>query len=802
MKQSVKRPRWRKVLSDLWENRMRTLLVVASITVGVFAIGMLTASYFIIAEDMEATYSAANPANIEIVMNPFQADFLDTVERIPGVRQAEGRHRLTLRISQDNGETWRGLDVIAMEDFDEAEIFLRETIEGEPAPQKREIVIETRLRNDVDVAVGDTLIVQLADGTQKAMPVVGFVQDQGIESRPGSPAVAYVTLDTLASLGQQPSFNRLLVTVEGDSNDEEWITAVSTLVEDKVERQGSPVYRTTINKTNEHPEETTVLAVLTLLGAMGALMLLLGSSLIANTLTALLNQHMRQIGVMKLVGAVSNQIRGMYLLLILAFSLLALAVSIPVSGIAGYRFAIFIADQLNVTIQGYRFIPSSIIVQLLIAVIVPLVAGFLPVRSGSRMSVQDAISDGDGAEAGGEESWLDRLGETAEWISRPLLIAIRNTFRQKKRLALTLFTLTMAGAIFIAVFNLRTSLNEFIGSISNLFIADLTVDVDRPYRQAKIEQALTGIDGIERIEGWLQTVGEIEHLDGSDEEVVSITAAPAGSDLLLPPMLEGRMLQAGDQRAIVIADTIWEAFPGVGPGDTLPLAIDGKQPKEWTIVGIFAFPGRGADIVVAYAPYESIAPEINRLHQATAFKLVTTNHSFEAQDAVGQVVDRRLQDLGFKVNKVEPGKTTTQGISDGINILVSFFLAMAGLTAVVGSIGLAGTMSMNVLERTREIGIMRAIGAVDSEVTKSVIVEGLMIGTISWLFGIVLSFPISYALLYLVSISITNSLLPLHFSPTGFWLWLIVVLILAALASIIPARNAARLTIREVLAYE
>jgi putative ABC transport system permease protein len=111
-------------------------------------------------------------------------------------------------------------------------------------------------------------------------------------------------------------------------------------------------------------------------------------------------------------------------------------------------------------------------------------------------------------------------------------------------------------------------------------------------------------------------------------------------------------------------------------------------------------------------------------------------------------------------------------------------------------------MGMNVLERTREIGVMRSIGAVDREIMRSVIVEGLVIGSISWLLGALLSFPITYLLSSIISSAIFQSQIAVHFTFTGFLIWLLVVLALSAVASILPARNAARLTIREVLAYE
>jgi len=116
--------------------------------------------------------------------------------------------------------------------------------------------------------------------------------------------------------------------------------------------------------------------------------------------------------------------------------------------------------------------------------------------------------------------------------------------------------------------------------------------------------------------------------------------------------------------------------------------------------------------------------------------------------------------------------------------------------------GLAGTMGMNVLERTREIGIMRSIGAVDSEIMRTVIVEGMVIGGLSWLLGAILSFPFTYMLANIVSVAIFNSPIAVHFTWLGFAAWLAVVLVLSALASVLPARSAASLTIREVLAYE
>jgi putative ABC transport system permease protein len=121
---------------------------------------------------------------------------------------------------------------------------------------------------------------------------------------------------------------------------------------------------------------------------------------------------------------------------------------------------------------------------------------------------------------------------------------------------------------------------------------------------------------------------------------------------------------------------------------------------------------------------------------------------------------------------------------------------------VVGGLGLMGTMSMNVMERTREIGVLRACGATDWAVLQVIMVEGMMFGMISWVLGAALSVPMSLLLGRVVGIPILSVPLKFVFSMEGFITWLVLVILLSAISSFIPARNASRLTIREVLAYE
>lgn len=809
------KPRWRKVLHDLIDNKGRTLLVVFSIAVGVFSIGVIAGSYQIISNDMRVSYSANNPANIELRMTNFDDDVLDSIRGMRNVEQAEARRVFNMRVRVPGTEKWTIIDMVAFEDFEENAINLLTPVEGASIPEKREVVLELDVLEDLDINVGGQLEFQLADGSSKLLPVVGIVQDTaaGAGDFLASP-FAYVSMDTLATFGQPDLYNRAYVIVSGDGDDIVRVREVGAQLKDKLEKNDNIVLRSRFSESHKHPLADTINAILSILLALGILIVFLSSSLIANTLNALLNQHLRHIGVIKLVGGQRGQVFRMYLTLIMAFGVLALLLAVPLGGQGAYALALYMASMLGFDLLGYRIVPMALIIQILVGILVPLIAGLAPVLNGSRITVLRALS-GDLSEdeehASGEDgkrlSWFDwmqvkvthLLAMRGIHIPRPFVISLRNTFRRKSRLALTLFTLTMGGAIFISVFNVRTSLHDYIGQIGNYFRSDVSLDFDRPYRLLEIEQKALQIDGVQAVEGWQFVSAEL--LDQNDEvmENISIFGPPADSQLIQPLLISGRWIQAGDVRKLTISEGALQYYGDIQPGSTIRMRIDGKE-EFWEVVGIFKFVDREG--VIGYAPYEYVSKINNLVNRATSFRIVTEQHDRPYQDAKAEELDHFFRDQGFKVRNSEAGRASLDTAVESLDILVVFLLIMAVLTAVVGSMGLTGTMGMNVLERTREIGIMRAIGADNRAVMRTVIAEGIVIGMISFGLAILLSIPFTYGLSYIVSVAVFQTPIDVVFTYMGYAIWLGLVLVLSTLASILPARNAAQLTIREVLAYE
>jgi putative ABC transport system permease protein len=174
----------------------------------------------------------------------------------------------------------------------------------------------------------------------------------------------------------------------------------------------------------------------------------------------------------------------------------------------------------------------------------------------------------------------------------------------------------------------------------------------------------------------------------------------------------------------------------------------------------------------------------------------------DQQKELGRQIEAKLSKMGFEIYEITAGKWLSSASAKGFSVLTAFLLFLAVLTAFVGSIGLAGTMSMNVMERTREIGILRAIGASNRILMRMILLEGSLIGAASWILASLLALPISKLMSDSVSQALFGSPSVMLITPTGFLIWLGVVIILSLLASALPARTAARLTIREVLAYE
>ncbi|GIV78589.1 FtsX-like permease family protein [Litorilinea aerophila] len=799
-------PRWRKVLRDLWSNKTRTVLVLLSIAVGVGAIGMVMGSQRMVDQNLPAAYAAVNPASGTLfTLTTFDDDLIQAVAAMPEVAAAEGRRAVNVRFRDADG-AWRSLQLTAIPDYQAMEINKLRPERGEFPPPHRALLLERASLSPSlglgGVDIGDTLQIEAPNGKERTLRIAGTVHDLSqLPAFINGAGYGYITFDTLEWLGEPRDYNQLVFVAAGDRLNSEHVNQVAKLIEKRMERAGATVLFTFIPTPGEHPAQNFLDAFSMILGAIGVLSLLLSGFLIVNTLSAILTQHVRQIGIMKAIGARAGQIAAMYLVMAVIFGVLALLVAVPLGMLGSLGLATLFAGLLNFDVGGLHLDLQVLLVQVVISLSAPVLAAVVPILRGVRVTVREAISEHGLGKGHFGHSLVDRVIVALRHvipIGRPLQISLRNTFRRKARLLLTLITLSLASTIFISIFSIRASLQQTLDDALTYFDYDVQVIFDRSYRTARIQGQVMGLPGVEEVETWGFGTARRVRPDGTESDNIIVYAPRPDSTMLNPILVSGRWLQPGDANAVVINTDVLGTEEDIQVGDTITLKVDGKE-RTWVVVGIVRGVLTGANAFVNFDYFGQVTNAIDRA-QVSLVRL--DDRSPENQKVMGERIENLYRRSGFRVQQMQTIGQLRATISTVFDVIILFLLAMAVLLGVVGGLGLMGTMSINVLERTREIGVMRAIGASNNAILRIVLTEGVIIGLISWMVGGLLALPASRILTMTVGMALLRAAPTYIFSTGGAILWLVIVLLLAGVASFLPARRASQLTVREVLSYE
>lgn len=794
-------PRWKKVLGDLISNPTRTLLVVLSIFIGVFAVGMIVSSQAILTRELRNNYLATKPAHATISTpseDSFDDDLVDVIRGMREVEDAEARRSVSLR-AQLGPREWQDMLLVAIPDYADMRVSLIRPVRGAWPPNEHEVLIERSGLGTLGADVGDSVTVELPDGTLRTLPITGVTHD--LSRAPTlftGMVVGFISFDTLEWLGESRDYNEISILVAGDGTDKAHIQVVADEVYDKIRKSGRDPSFPVVPEPGQHPINFLIDGLVLIMGALGVLSVFLSGFLVTNTISALLTQQTKYIGIMKSIGARLPQIVGMYLVLVMSFGLIALALAIPLSQLGARAFAGYIAGEFNFDLVDLSVPTHVYLLQGIVSLVVPVVAAMIPVFGGTRISIREAISSQSGAGSFGT-SFFDRLIQRVRALPRPMLLSLRNTFRRKGRVALTLATLTLGGAIFISVFSVQESLQLTVEDVfDRLYSFDVGIGFDRPYRLSYLESEAMNVPGVAIVESRQQTSARIRYPDDSESESIVLEALLPDSATMNPRLSAGRWLNMDDENAVVLSSGVLKNDPDIKIGDDIVMMIKGRE-TTWRVVGIMPTIGDERNAFVSADYYGRVAREVGT---TDGLWITTERRDPELQTRVAQALEAHYRSLGLNVVFNQTGSDLRDQINSQFGGIVASLAVMSVLIALVGGLGLAGTMSLNVLERTREIGVMRAIGASDMSVLLIVMVEGMLLGLVSWCMGAALALPISKLLSDAVGLTFFNFALEFRFSTNGLLMWLGISLGLAVIASVLPAWNASRLTVRDVLAYE
>ncbi len=796
------RPRWRKVWADLHSARSRFLLMSVALAASITVVAAIFTAYAILSREVPRNYVDSNPASAQLHMDGIDSALIKQVGMLPNIADAEASATLSARIEVAPNQ-WMSLLLFVVPDFRQLRINTFRPESGAWPPPLGAMLVERSAMPLTGAAVGDSISVQTESGGKRKLVIAGVVHDAGLAPAWQEQTVyGYLNPETLTALGESGALDLLKIVVSKGADDATQIQATAGSVADWLHENGHHVHEIRIPPPLRHPHQGQLNAVVRMLQMFSLLALLLGAILCATIIGGLLAQHNRQIAIMKAIGARSNQIAGLYLGLVGLIGIVSVAISLPLGLRAGRAFVSVVAELLNLEIASYAvpgWLPAGVIA---VGLLAPVITALIPILIASRRTVREAIDDHgvarNGAGFGALGRWLTRVG-----VSDPgLTLALRNTFRRRGRLLMTLGLLATAGSMFIASINLKMAWEDFVAQAIAYQHYDLELRLQRPASKQRAINLVAATPGIADAEVWNITSAALDQ--GSEVDIVrtypdgghgglSLRSAPPRTRLVDLQPLEGRWLDAADDEAIVLNQMAHSSmFRNVQVGQYVALKVH-DRPLRLRVIGIareLLTPSAGYVTAATYAAATSGTEDVNAIRIRFA-------GSAPSQTTETLVAALEREQIGVKTVMTKQRVGAAQ--AGHIYILVFALGFIAGMMAIVGTLGLASMLGTSVIERTRELGVMRAIGARSSDVLKSVLGEGLFAGLLSWLIAIPLSIPISAGVGGVLA-SISNQPLTLTLSPAAAGLWLGLVLIASAAASFLPARRATQLTVRQTLA--
>lgn len=800
---------WLKTLRDLWLYKSRSILVVLAIAIGTAAVGVATTSFIVLRDDLRDGYLGTNPAHAVldmIVPGAAGADesLAERVAELPEVAEAELRREVSGRLLLPGGES-RPMQLWVLPDFGAETVG---TLYRQPGaiipPPEGALLLERAAAPVLGIAQGDTVAIQLVGGDTAELTAAGFVNDMAVvPTTVTSDVYGYMTGSTAAALGLPEGYNQLRLTVSADEPDRAAVEAAVTVVTEWLAGEGIIVTRANIPEPGVHLMQRSVDTGLLMVGILGGLTLILSAFLVTNVMSAVIAQQVPIIGVLKAMGGGRGLILRQYGRMVVIFGLMALALAVPLGLMGAWFQSSYLAGELNYDIPSFGLPWTTLLIQLAGALLVPALAAWGPVRTAAGMTVREALSKMPDAKEGA----LEKDGGDSYLQSRmSYLIAWRNVARRKIRLALTLAALTLAGAMFIATFGLRLGLYEAAEILVGEFSYDVQIDFAGPQETQRVADEAAGIEGIERVEVWGVADARRVYPDGRTGSSFPLFGVPETTRVTAFANREGQWFNATPSESasgvpLYINHETEKMTHTPRVGDEVSLKLNGQSDSSARLVGI-SLRAFDAGAYVPYADFERATGQPGRVGRLVVYLEGPAKDDPAQQAAVTAELLRRYEAAGMPVLRVETAGSLREAFRSQFNLLVVMLMVLAGLTALVGGLGLANTMALNVLERSREIGVLRAMGAERPMLRRLVLVEGLAVALISGVLAMILSLPLTLILDRIMGNALLGSPLSFAFSPAAALGWLALVVVIGLLACWLPAEGAARMTIRAALAYE
>ena len=798
-------PGLKKVYADFATRWSRTLITLAGLVIGISAVIGVTTSLLILNDDLTENFVRTNPPNVSAIVGELTAADVQRLTGIPGVEAVEERRAIPVR-AEIREDVWFSTILFVVEDFNDMRIARFFPQAGAWPASDGEVLIERDGRYYLNTEFGAQMRFRFADGGTRSLTYSGQVHDAGqAPSHMEQTLYGYITRATYDSWNLDSQNSRILITVTDEAVAQNPDHAGSLHAAPEAESRadfaanhlipvmdfmGRAFFSASVLDAENHPHKFQMDSIRALLTGLLITALALCAALTINLVDSILTAEVRNIGVMKAIGGRYRQILLPYLLSMGVLGALAATIGLSFALSFGRGAAAIAARMVNFDIltetDPIWLAPSMI----LLGMLIPMPLTWWRVTRAVRKPVRAALQNDDHLEAGAGHLHFTRwMG----WI--PLLprMALRNLFRSPRRSALTAMMVALGIICFLMAANIRSSLLDTVDSVQRTRLASVSARMGAPVDTEEVTGWLAQFDEIESLEFWNSQRSTLLEVGESIGRTQIVNFVSHDSNMLVPDMMAGEWLDPDRPSGIVISN-LMHLDDGIEVGSVYDLEVGGDVTPV-TVIGVIKEFGGG----VIYATPDLASTLGLSEARANTVLIRLRNRSLLTQTRFGRRLETAMIEAGWDLRSVQTNSDVEAVIAGHLDIIARALEAIAAVMLVVCALGLASSTSVSVIERTREIGILKAIGARAGAIRSLFLWEAGFIAIIGWAIAAVLA-PIPSEL---VSANFGIAMVQYPFNyKAAVWsapMAAVIAVGVAMIASVLPAHAASRQPVREAV---
>ena len=783
----------RKSVTDLTRRKARAFFTVLTLAIAVASVGIFAVPS-LLQQAMDREIAVTRLADLTVSMDPLvmSSAQLQAVADVPNVVAVQPKSVFSTRVYI--GARRQKAVIIAVPDYARQNTDIITVKSGSP-PAGGTVVADTQdaSKNKFSGGTGAAVRVIAANGHVQTLHVSGKGQYLGGGQivAEGGFAVFYATPKTLTALTGTPGYTMLAMRLRDTSRAaaERTAAAVGNELRSVKGFAGFADYPE-IRTHGDFPgkqmfgQVTSIMNVITLLALLSALVLL------SNTMTTLIGEQTQEIAAMKAIGATRVQIKRIYRRTALMLGALGAVVGAGLGIVLANVVVSFFGSRFYGISAGFHVDGTLLAVSLVVGLIAPALAAMPAIRRASRLPLAEALS-ATGSAAGGQ-GVIDRGLRHIRFLPRSAQIGLRGAVRRKRRTLATAVQVALAVGILLGALSLGTGVGNMVTSFFDSVRYDVWAQTyaSKPFN-ATAQKTITAIPGVREAQPLLTNNGRVA---GTTAQLYGLSERP----MYKPELVAGNWYSDAQARANAHVAVIGRAL-----ADKAQVAVGGSiqvktaaGPVSLRVVGITAKAANGGMVML---PLRTLQSALRSPGEVNNYWISTTSQDHATIDRITTRIEDKLAAGGNQSTSTERYVQRRDAISSNAGLTGS--VTVLGLLIVaISLVGLVNAITMGVIERTREIGMLRCVGARARDVRRIFTVEGLTVAVLGWLIGVPLGWAMGHGL-----VSLTASLVKVDiefvFPAANLAITLVGTVVLALLVLLAPVRRAIHLKPGDALRY-